>query len=99
MGAVIGGVVVAVVVGGERAAATAATAAGLKAIAASSSGDSVVGEVTTGDGVLVGTEGRPEWSMGAGSGTGDRGRMPETPGCGPDVDAAGSFFVIVMSWR
>ena len=95
MGAVV---VVAAVAGGESAAATAATAAGLEAIAASSSGDSVVGADAAGDGVLVATEGRPEWSMGAGSGTGERGRIPEIPGWGAEVEAAaGVFLVMAMS--
>ena len=96
--AVGGDVVVAVVVGGDKAAATAATAAGLEAMAASSSGESVVGVVAAGDGVLVAV-GSPEWSMGAGSGTGDRGRIPETPGCETGPVAAGVFLVMAISWR
>ena len=53
-------VAVVAVVGGERAAATAATAAGLDAMAASNSGESVVGDVATGEGVLDVAVGSPE---------------------------------------
>ena len=80
-------VVAEVAVGGDRAATTAAAAAGLDAMAAISSGDKVVGLRAVGDGVLAGSVERPEWSMGADSGTGDSGRMPGTEVLGFEAGA------------
>ena len=87
---VVGAVVVvavaevgAVVEVGDRAlaaAATAAAAAGLVAMAARSSGESVGGLVVVESGVLgAGFAGMPEWSMPS-SGMGEMGRMPEIVG-------------------
>ena len=76
-----------VAVGGDRAATTAAAAAGLEAMAAINSGERVLGLGAAGEGVLVGPVERPEWSIGADSGTGDRGRMPGTEGLAFDAGA------------
>ena len=37
--------------------------------------------------------------MGAGSGTGDNGRIPEMPGLGAGAEAAVAFLVMAISWR
>ena len=63
-GAVVGGEIVGAVPVGDRAAAIAAVAAGLEAMAVSSSGDNVVRLVVVSTGVVgADTTGRPEWSM------------------------------------
>ena len=65
---------------GDKAAAMAAAAAGLEAMALSSSGDSVGGLVELSTGVVgAETTGRPEWSIEV-SGTGERARMPRAAG-------------------
>ena len=80
-------VVAEVAVGGDKAATTAAAAAGLEAMAAIISGDKVLGLRATGEGVLAGSAERPEWSIGADSGTGNRGRMPGTEALGFEAGA------------
>ena len=65
---------------GDKAAAMTAAAAGLEAMAFSSSGDSVVGLVAFSTGVVgADTTGRPEWSIEV-SGTGERARIPRAAG-------------------
>ena len=80
---------------GDKAAATAATAAGLDAMAARSSGDRVLFVDVVEVGVLGGPEGRPEWSIVVGSGTGEIGRIPET-GAVELVAVAGLLEAVVL---